>query len=353
MFHFAKRTVRRGLTLVELLVVIGVIVILMAIAIPAMRFGMEDRQVREASRAINAYLVAAQSRAAEKNRPVGVWFERRDGSPGESFRMFVAEVPPPYIGDTSDARAAIQPNNQSSFLASFTDGQSSLLPYLVSVGDVIRFDHKGPYYPITAINGGVLTCGMFAPADPRRLVPPAVLSLPTPRPVPFKLLRKAQKTSIASLELPKTTSIDLNVSGLGLNSGTWIQRGGVVSFAPVPPPPAGPMPPDSNPIVIMFSPSGRIDHLSVRGQIVVPTDTVHLLIGREDLVGEPNTPNLGSDQVLDEATDALTNLWISIGAQTGSITTAEIAATDPALALLQRVEESRKFANRKHLMGGG
>lgn len=326
----------------ELLAVIGVIVILMAIAIPAMRFDMKDRNVREASRAVNAYMVAAQSLAAERNRPVGVWFERRNGSPGECIRLFTAEVPPPYIGDTPLARAQVSPG-AGSFRVTFplVGGQqhSSLIRSLVQRGDVIRFDYKGPYYRIvsdpTALTLGqppilaIVLDGQSPPASFRAAVP-------------FQILRAARKTSIASIELPKTASIDLNVSGLGPIQGNTLFN------------PSGAN--DVTPVVIMFSPSGRIDHVRVQGQAVIPEETVHLLIGREELVDLTNrSKNLGGDGVQEEEKDAMTNLWVSIGAHTGSITTQEMATTPnvPAAQLPQRVQRSRAYANRKHLMGGG
>ena len=317
---------RRGLTLVELLTVIGVIVILLAIAIPLMRFDIEDRHIREASRGVNAYIVAAQSRAAERNRAVGVWIERRDGSPSESIRLYTAEVPPPYIGDTSDARASIQLPQNGNFQVAFPRQLSTLIPALIAQGDVIRFDYKGPYYRIT--NDPSQT----PPTQPVvvfRLdgqAPPSAVNTE----LPFQILRQPVKSGVSNLELPRTASIDLNLSGFGAVDG--LNR-----FAPA-------NQNDTSPVVIMFSPSGRVDHVRVRNTIVVPQETLHLLIGRDERI------DLAAPaQNLDE----LTNLWVSVGAQTGSTSTAEIAKSDTANTIQQRLVTARKFANRKHQMGGG
>ena len=52
---------RRGLTLIELMVVIGILVALTAIAIPAVRMINRDRKVREGAREVNAMLSSARA----------------------------------------------------------------------------------------------------------------------------------------------------------------------------------------------------------------------------------------------------------------------------------------------------
>ena len=60
----------RGMTLVELMMVISIMTILMAVAIPLIRPAFQDRQLREASRQINAFFAGAKARAAETGRPL-------------------------------------------------------------------------------------------------------------------------------------------------------------------------------------------------------------------------------------------------------------------------------------------
>ena len=66
----------RGLTLVELLVVISIMVLLTAAVLRMMRFDTDGRRVREAARALNVYLGSARSHAIETGRPCGVMFRR-------------------------------------------------------------------------------------------------------------------------------------------------------------------------------------------------------------------------------------------------------------------------------------
>ena len=59
-----KSNQRRGFTLVELLVVIGIMLVLVAIALPSIRFLTKGNTVREAARVVNTFIASARSDAA-------------------------------------------------------------------------------------------------------------------------------------------------------------------------------------------------------------------------------------------------------------------------------------------------
>lgn len=106
---------RCGLTLVELLVVIVLITVLVAAAIPVLAPGGDERRLREASRNLNAYLRSAQTRAIQTGRPFGVALRRasEDSQNGADnaavVRVEYVETPPPYAGfdDNSLARICV------------------------------------------------------------------------------------------------------------------------------------------------------------------------------------------------------------------------------------------------------
>lgn len=393
---------RRGLTLVELLVVIGIIVVLVAVAIPLMKINQDSRPIREASRAINAYVAAAQSRAAEKGRPVGVWIDRAENNSGSSFRLFMADVAPPYVGDTAEARARIAPHptRPGYFVVRFyrvpNTGAgpprqlSTALTRLVSEGDVIRFGFKGSYYEIQddlppppqqpppynpvlvqdpgnppiyqpdppgqpslpqitiklGANVRPVPVGYWDPAPPANIHDTSVEIKGSS--VAYQILRAPRKSRFSSIELPNSAAIDLRVSGAGASLGP-------VLFEPS-------SPTDTSPVVIMFSPSGRVDHLRVQGQILVPQETIHLMVGNNELVNSSDdAASIGGVENL-EAEKAQTNLWVSIGLQTGSVTTSEMNAMNATTPLpagynraqfIQHVLNARQIANEKHQMGGG
>ncbi|MCU0707752.1 MAG: prepilin-type N-terminal cleavage/methylation domain-containing protein, partial [Pirellula sp.] len=67
---------RRGLTLVELLVVVGVVSVLAAIVLPSIKNVLTDRKSSQTAIVVRNFLEAARARAIGKNRTVAVVLER-------------------------------------------------------------------------------------------------------------------------------------------------------------------------------------------------------------------------------------------------------------------------------------
>ncbi|MEQ8788914.1 MAG: prepilin-type N-terminal cleavage/methylation domain-containing protein [Pirellulaceae bacterium] len=365
MFHLSPQR-RRGLTLIELLAVVAIMVILLGVAIPLVRPLLENRKSREASRALNAYFVGAQARATQLQRPVGVWIERRGGtSPNnaESFELFMAEAPPPYAGDTETARCWIQedpdfPGNtrrgraffnlNSTFdsLLLFSPPQGSLPPgqsYFVRPGDRIRFDYRGPFYVIDDVDRGNYTVDFYVPGGfPNVRIP----SVAVPQPgLPYQIYRRETRSSVNAMVLPETVTIDLSVSGVGVG-------GNAAAFSPAYS--------SSGPIVIMFHPRGGIDSVRIGGGVLPPLqEPVYLLVGQADKVIAPTVAV--EDAPLDpEANLAdLTNLWVKINHRTGAVTTAENAQfvidttlPTPAAKVVDALQKARAIARGGDSMGG-
>lgn len=61
-----------GFTLVELLVVITILVIILAITIPAVNFGLETERIRGGAGQVQSFIVGARDRAIYRKKPVGV-----------------------------------------------------------------------------------------------------------------------------------------------------------------------------------------------------------------------------------------------------------------------------------------
>jgi type II secretory pathway pseudopilin PulG len=156
------------MTLVELLVVVMIMIILLGIAVPLMKPQLEDRRIREASRQLNAFMAAAQARAAATGRSVGISFSRTDNANSNiSYQVYFAETPAPYVGDTTSARAVFviqdiydtnAPNRWERWqgVGKLFDCWSAAinggsLNDIVSVGDLIQFNDKGPFYVITLV----------------------------------------------------------------------------------------------------------------------------------------------------------------------------------------------------------
>jgi len=355
----SRRRPHPGLTMIELLIVVAVMVILIGIALPVMKTGIEARRLREASRQVNTAVTLAKSLAAETDRYAGLLIDveslPEDRTKLFARRLYLAETPPPYAGDMVGATAAIT----APFQATFLDANSANLVNVVNDGDLIRFDHRNPYYRINdPPPPGTLP--PFAlnlsgpPFWPEVKVPPLELS--------YEIIRSPEKSSSTPFELPSGAVIDLNNSGSGLTDislsrgapAAWMasfayQRGiycqptmsngfNYVAVAavspflsagsePVWPTTLGKTVVDNNitwrcvaprPVTVVFGPSGRMTGVMglTPAMSNMPTETLHLLIGDLENIGALNLAN-GS------------GLWVSVGHHTGRITTAENAGAAP------------------------
>ncbi len=106
---------RTGITLIELLIVIVILTTLVAAAIPILSPSSNDRRIREASRAINTYITAAQTKAMELRRPVGVALKKLSADTGNAddkgvcLELYQVEQPPAFSGfdETSAVRISL------------------------------------------------------------------------------------------------------------------------------------------------------------------------------------------------------------------------------------------------------
>lgn len=112
------RTVTQsGLTLIELLIVMTIMVLLVGATIPVLSPPGDERKLREASRGINTFISGAQARAVQTGRPVGVMFKRLSEQTGDAddravcLELIYVQAPAPYAGLETSSRVMIsQPN---------------------------------------------------------------------------------------------------------------------------------------------------------------------------------------------------------------------------------------------------
>ena len=97
-FSTSRGGSHRGLTLVELMVTMGIAAVLLAIALPTIKFTIESSKVREASRQVNGLFASAKARASSTGRAVGIWLERDPGNYNVCTKLYLTEVPQPYAG---------------------------------------------------------------------------------------------------------------------------------------------------------------------------------------------------------------------------------------------------------------
>jgi prepilin-type N-terminal cleavage/methylation domain-containing protein len=330
------REIHRGITLVELLVAISILVLLMAVGARMINFSKEDRLTREAARAVNVYFSSARNRALESGRPCGVMLRRVEGLPQCAEVLDQVEVPPPYAGDTLGAVAQVSMGPVSGGLATVSAQltpeirtsvihKGELVPF-ISKGDLVQFNHQGPFYAIavkpTEPTATSLTLQIDLSQGQRLPWPQAPAQSAR---VPYQIIRRPRKSTANTLDWPKGAVIDLEFSGADDHS---IGAG------------AG------EPVYIMFSPNGSVERVYHRGysqnDMHMVTEPIFLLVGKRERVP------VGAAEDGRANWEDTNNFWVMLNPQTGLIATAEVAK----VAQGADWRESRAIAREGQSMGG-
>ncbi len=344
------RRMRFGMTLMELLMVVAIMTILMAIAIPMVRPAFQDRQLREGSRQINAFFAGAKARAAETGRPAGVWIEASGvpGDPQYAVQLYMAEVSPNFTGSILGSTCTIDTTtNTLRFWTPWTplgqqldlntETQLNQLTVLPENQFFIRFDHKGPAYPCFN-NSGVFNIGFPNGIFPKGVEDPGGAATPPgSRPVgkEFEIIRGPSKSIVSPLTLPGDAVIDLGLSGVGVSVDA-----NAFGLA---------MP--GAPVVIMFNPSGLPGAVYVDNVDYPAAGSIYLLVGRRSKVIAPALAASTIDPELSNLADPA-NLWVTINNRTGAVTTEDNVATTAAATVIERIKAAREFARGSRQKGG-
>jgi type II secretory pathway pseudopilin PulG len=324
-------------------VVIVILVTLVAVTLPMMRPALEGREMREAARQLNTFLGSAQARAMARGRPVGVMFHRQPDNLGASFQMSIAEVPPPYAGDSIYSRAYAV-SSGGNYQAVLTGSPRALFQtspgvMFVGPGDFIKFGYRGVRYRIEGVAASgedVLVTFAHAYAPPPTLLPKFNTATGEPNPgLEFQIYRKPRRTAAAPLELPTPAVVDWTYSGFGAEGAGLIGLGTGANNNTM-------LSDQDAPIIITFSPSGRVDQVFANGVADTPLGTLYLLVGRVDQVGPPT-----SDDWISNLQDSK-SLWVSVGQRTGLVNT----APNQGGPQITNVVDARQFALRAQSMGG-
>ena len=343
---------RRGMTLVELLVVVTIIMLLAAATIPKLRPEMDKTRIREAARSIQLYLSSARSLAMTTGRSCGVMLEPLAAENGCSMTLTQVETPPPYGGDFTGSVATVTPlglPSSNNGIASCKITLSTPASIPLHAGDQIQVGYQGYRMLVGAQVPAGTTPTFPASLDCSHGEMPAWLSLPlgTPSlPQPYKIWRWPTKSVSAALQLPTPACIDLTWSGIDPV---------VAGKSPV-------WQVSSTPTLIMFAADGTVDWVASgtnpMGEGVCTP--IYLLVGDRAHVANSATDSNYATDVLTCNLSNIANLWVAINASTGRITVSEMANYGTSTAVLtppnppQNVPpyDSRYFARQSSAMGG-
>jgi prepilin-type N-terminal cleavage/methylation domain-containing protein len=312
-----QSAIPHGLTLIELLVTIVIMVTVLAGVIPLISPNNNARKIREASRQLNSLLQQAQAQAARDGRPAGVAFREfttASTNSGIALEAFVIANPRPFVGfsNTSEARLL------------FMDGAVTMVQFVLA-GQFATFpgaadwDPNACYFldpapPNTIRFGDEIEVGgyKFVITDPDRdgvdprddtgedenprfirgdyytdaraqfavtyvgdspLVPRAAIQVranePTPlwgwtNPTKYTVIRQPAKTTDAPLQFPRGIGIDLQASGATGPGGAPddFDQGGIADLTGV-----------------MFRPNGSLEAVYYNGERFDRVEQAFILLG--------------------------------------------------------------------------
>ena len=286
---------RRGMTLVELLVVITILGLLAVTVLPNINNTGGRRKVREAARAVASFVTAGQSRALGARGGGGVWIDALPNSiasgtfsVGAAIDLADADVGTPYSGDSTTSTVSISPVNAASVTGTFVGG---CIPPS-GTNNLIRLQGSPSLFTLSPVAGstGVISLRPTAGQSVDNIVwPPSGASLQ------YEIIGPPTRSAGNSLTLGDGVVIDLLHSWFGSNLQAIVGSG-------------------TSPFQILYDSTGRPQHLCCNGVRLAINDPIYLLIASIESIQENPNPTLAPKDAY----------WVAIDPRGGTPKVAEV-----------------------------
>jgi len=337
----------RGVTLVELLVVVAILSIIFAVLIPRLRAVNEDRNIREAARVVASAFSKASSRAINDGSaglmivpnpnfrgPTSFVYSNNANVSSPFFagtRIFQMRRLPPYVGDDESSMAIIS-GSTVTIPTPFEHDAAANRP-VVQINDEISFSGSSHRYRIISVS----TNGAMLGLDTTGSAPLPVLGGSG---APFVIHRQPRRLESSLVELPEGYIIDLRysgpvLSGASLEFGTHLNQNQTDAAGDGP-----------SSIVLQFDASGVVSRMFFEGvnvygpvaqladpsnvgselQMIQPIGALNWLVTEYD----PNAIDAnGAYLPGQDPLDSPNNKWVTVDHLTGSVNVASGAVPDP------------------------
>jgi prepilin-type N-terminal cleavage/methylation domain-containing protein len=323
---------RRGMSLVELLVVVAILGVLAVTVIPLLANSAEGRKTREAARSLVSYVAQSQTRVLGRTEWGGFWMVPVAGT-NYALDLFSADVPAVFQGDalpTTVSGSSTVMSGTPVFVITGSIGGSTVSG---TIGDLVRFDGTGPWYAF--VNATTLTLrgtGAFSVEN----VNQTAINTPWPAskvPLTYELMRQPIRSG-SPFSFPEGRCIDLSWSGYG---GPSDYENNLFSSAAVFD--------QGNAIAVLFDGTGRLRQLAGNGKRITPSGPVFLLVGRSDRVGNVRSALDPRDDSIGTNWQYADSYWIGIDPLTGVTKVAECATGALNVVASQSYIRSELLAN--------
>ena len=302
---------RSGVTLIEMLVVVSIMMFMLAIAAPMFRPEQDNAVARDTARALNAYIQEARAKAMATGRPCGVALIPFETYPSACVVAQQVEAPPLYTGGTYQSTVTVKKTNESDLsqlvlTLTFNEGSTNddVDSNWKKAGNLIRFGGRGVWYEMTGPTACKLQSGDYTRLDAE-----------------FRPWTNGDWTTTYEIQAIPVSKADNYLQAIGMAEPLKVIRGSAIDLAYSGVGSSGQFSVTAKkPIVIMFTPTGEVGYsyrILVKGRSPadgVPPDKIYILCGQWDRsLGSAFTPEDGlrNYQTLD-------SYWIVIDPTTGN-----------------------------------
>jgi type II secretory pathway pseudopilin PulG len=315
---------------------------------------VEARRSREATRTVVSFVGKANARALGRREWSGFVVAPTGSTAYAALDLHLAEQPIAYRGDTVDAALTMSGSTTHTRTMSGSGQLTASGTAGVAVGDLIRFDGRGPLFEITAATASEVAFRLrgadgFGAAEDAGLT---CHNTPWPAPAPathtFEILRKPMPSG-SPLTLADGRCIDLFWSGFGPP-----QVGAVTDTYRRFNQTAGAS------ISALFDGTGRLRQIvettPAATKRLTVTGPLFLLVGRA-IRAEGNVAAAATYNATDDSSGANwqyhDSFWIAIDPETGIVKSAECMARRSDGTLVTDVIESQTLIRQQLLADGG
>ena len=289
---------RSGVTLIEMLVVVAIMMFMLGIAAPMFRPDQDGSVARDTARALNAYIQEARAKAIATGRPCGVAFIPFETYPSASVIAQQVESPPLYTGETYQSKVTVSGSATAPSL-NFNDASANW----TQKGNMIRLGGRGVWYEMTSATACKLQSGDTTRPDSE-----------------FRPWTNGNWTTTYEIQAAPVSQAKNYLQSVGMAEPFKVIRGSAVDLGYSKVGNTTLSNSSSYPIIVMFNPTGELgvcyslvgNGRSRPGSAAVPSDTVYILCGQWDRAFTAFTPEDGkrNHQTFD-------SYWIVIDPSTG------------------------------------